>query len=1180
MELKSIDRIFWDAAQLRSAEERNAYLEQACGDDVALRQRVEKFLQARSKADNFLESPPPVPAATVDERLTERPGMVIGPYKLLMQIGEGGFGVVFMAEQQQPLHRKVALKVVKPGMDSKQVIARFEAERQALALMDHPNIARVLDAGATDTGRPYFVMELVRGIPITQFCDEKRLTPQERLKLFVLVCQAVQHAHQKGIIHRDLKPSNILVTLYDGTPVPKVIDFGVAKAMGQQPIDKTLFTGFAQMVGTPLYMSPEQAALSGLDVDTRSDVYALGVLLYELLTGTTPFDAETLRRAGYDEMRRIIREEEPPKPSTRLSTLEKGSLSTVAECRGVEPHKLRQQIYGELDWIMMRALEKDRQQRYESVSAFAADVQRYLGGESVQACSPSALYRLQKFARRHKMALATTGLVVAALLAGTVVSAWQAIEANRARGLAENNFALARQAVDQMYTEVAEKWLAEQPHMTDKQREFLQNALKFYQSFAQQAGTEPAVQLETARAYKRVGSIQAALGNSLEAETAYRAALHILKPLASEFSSVPEYRQELANNYNNLGNVLNDTGRQTDAEKAYRAALKLVEQLTTDFPDRTEHRQKLAGFEMNLCLVLSHLGRGNEAEMVCREALRIHDQLATDFPAVPQYRQNLAKAQLCLSHVVGIMGRNAEEETAVRAAVKLQEPLAAQFPAVPQYREDLAISYNNLGVLLTDTGRPAEAEATLRAAVKLREQLAAEFPTIPQYRQKLAGLDDNLGRLLRDNGKQAEAETAYRAALKVQEQLVTEFLSVSQYRVDLARSHTELGHLMVATGRRAEAESSYRAALRILEPLGTEFPSMARVELANCYNNLGGLLRDTGRLAEAESTLRAALRIKEELANEFPTVLQYREASANTHYNLGQVLWDTGKLGDAATEFRSTLKLREQLVAASPSVPRYRESLAISYHDLGVLLVLLGRRAEAETCFRAALKLREELIADFSTVLDYAVDLGITYYCLGKLQLEQTKGEPATAFESLAQAIHTLSTVLAKDEHHPKARKFLIAAHRDRIGARLQRHQYAEALPDFDHAIELAEGTERDYFRVHRAITLLRTGQTAEAVDAADSLTQGKNLTGEVLYNAACFYALASAARTHNRQQTESHAAKAITLLRRAQAAGYFQDAGRVGDLKQDTDFDTLRSRGDYQRLIQELEKKTHQAGK
>src|SRR5438874_9528737 len=327
-------------------------------------------------------------------------GTTVGPYKLLEQIGGVGMGIVYMAEQLRPVRRKVALKIIKPGMDSGQVIARFEAERQALTMMEHPNIAKVLDAGTTDAGRPYFVMELVKGIPITDYCDQARLTTRQRLELFMQVCQAVQHAHLKGVIRRDLKPSNVLVTLHDDKPVPKVIDFGIAKAAGQILTDKTLFTNYAQMLGTPLYMSPEQAQISGMDVDTRSDVYILGVLLYELLTGTTPFDQRRLREAAYDEMRRIIREEDPPKPSTRLSTVGE-KITSISAHRHTDPKRLGQLVRGELDWIVMKALEKERARRYESANGLARDVERHLKDEAVQACPPTPWYRFRKFAKRR-----------------------------------------------------------------------------------------------------------------------------------------------------------------------------------------------------------------------------------------------------------------------------------------------------------------------------------------------------------------------------------------------------------------------------------------------------------------------------------------------------------------------------------------------------------------------------------------------------------------------------------------------------------------------------------------------------------------------------------------------------------------------------------------------------------
>jgi serine/threonine protein kinase/Flp pilus assembly protein TadD len=410
--------LFGEALDYASREEQTAYLDRECGDSPALRARVEALLAAHHQAGDFLDGRKP-PGSAVDALGSESPGAVIGPYKLMEQIGEGGMGLVFVAEQQQPVRRKVAVKVIKPGMDTREVIARFEAERQALALMDHPNIARVFDAGATASGRPYFVMELVRGVDVIQFCDQNRLTPRERLELFVHVCQAVQHAHQKGIIHRDLKATNILVTLHDGTPVVKVIDFGVAKAIGQQLTDKTVYTRFAQMIGTPMYMSPEQAEMSGLDVDTRSDIYALGVLLYELLTGATPFDKERLRTAAFDEIRRIIREEEPPRPSTRFSTLEQATV-TLSASRKSDPRRLSQLFRGELDWIVMKALAKDRSRRYDTAAALAADVGHFLRHEPVEACPPSAWYRFRKFASRNRAALAAASVGMLIVFLGVI----------------------------------------------------------------------------------------------------------------------------------------------------------------------------------------------------------------------------------------------------------------------------------------------------------------------------------------------------------------------------------------------------------------------------------------------------------------------------------------------------------------------------------------------------------------------------------------------------------------------------------------------------------------------------------------------------------------------------------------------------------------------------------------
>jgi serine/threonine protein kinase/tetratricopeptide (TPR) repeat protein len=744
------EAIFQVARRIELREARSAYLDQVCGGDRALRDRLEALLSVYEQEKSFLESPPLDcdGSATVDvPPRAEGPGTVIGPYKLLEQIGEGGMGIVYMAEQIKPVRRKVALKIIKPGMDTKQVIARFDAERQALAMMEHPSIARVLDAGATESRRPFFVMELVKGIPITDYCDRNRLPIEDRLELFVSVCQAVQHAHQKGIIHRDLKPSNVLVTMIDGAAVPKIIDFGVAKAMGQQLTERTLYTGFAQLIGTPLYMSPEQAEFSGVDVDTRSDIYALGVLLYELLTATTPFEADAFRTAAYDEIRRIIREQEPPKPSTRISTLE-AAATTVSGNRKCDPVSLRKLIRGELDWIVMKALEKDRNRRYETASGLAADVRRYLDDEPVQACPPSAWYRLSKHIRRHRASLATAATILFFLIVSTAASAWQAIRATAAERRATDNLELGLRAVDELYEDVVGRSFHNLRYAPTMPRSFLETALPFFQRYSDARRVDPGVALATLRA----GQVLIQLRRFPEAEAAVRRAEVVYQALLAVDPGNVQHQRDLAACYE-AHSYLPIRGVVAAIEKA----IALREGIAKRFPATALYRRELAiSHRATGSGMIAQRGGPNEPHIT--RARELGEQLCSENPDDPDLRNDLGNTlrEIAKGHMN--VGDLAAAEPLARRAWAIEDDLVTRYPTRPQFRAQCGWAGLTLCDVLLATRRPEEVTHIASRVMAIYEGLSNELPDQPYYREARVPIICQQARALIQTGKLAEAE--------------------------------------------------------------------------------------------------------------------------------------------------------------------------------------------------------------------------------------------------------------------------------------------------------------------------------------------------------------------------------------------------------------------------------------
>jgi serine/threonine protein kinase/tetratricopeptide (TPR) repeat protein len=967
--------VFLDAVEHHAPEEWDAYLDQACAGDEELRAQVAMLLKAHAQGGSL----PGRAALGLDRSVAlppvaEGPGTVIGPYKLLEQIGEGGFGVVFMAEQTQPVRRKVALKVLKPGMDTRQVVARFEAERQVLAILDHPHIAKVHDGGATPLGRPYFVMELVKGVPITDFCDQHQFTPRQRLELFLSVCQAVQHAHHKGIIHRDLKPSNILVVMHDTTPVVKVIDFGVAKALGQELTDKTLFTGFAQMVGTPLYMSPEQAGQSGLDIDTRSDIYSLGVLLYELLTGTTPFTREHFRQAAYDEIRRIIRETEPPRPSTRLSE-SKDTLRSISAQRQTEPAKLTKLVRGELDWIVMKCLEKDRNRRFQTANGLARDIERHLADEPVEACPPSVAYRVKKLLRRHRGPVVAAAVVLLALLAGIVGTTWGLLRAERERQAAEDAAAAERQARVDAQEKKAE---------ADRQ--------KARAAAGEKLAGERLAQLEAEQLQTRAQQARA------EANAAKALEQKRIADAVRDFLQTKLLRQA---DPQNQATALLRSGGFAAAAKPDVTVRALLDRAAAELsPEKIEARfpkQPLLQAEILRSVGVTYLGVGEYGQAIGflqRAAGLRQQQLGPDHPdtllvhaelgvayreadklpqaiALLQETAEASKTRLGADHaetlvILGNLARAYHLAGKLPEAVKLFEQVsAAQERTLGLDHPATLTTLNNLGLAYLAAGELTQAARVLEQVRALREARSGR-----DHPETLTALN-NLAVTYYTAGKYADALKVFdqvRASLEAQ-------LGPDHPNTLIAAGNVAVTYL--GSGRLAEALKLFQQVSAAQEArLGADHPDTLRTR-----QNLARAYREAGRLSEAiKLFLQVSAAQETRLGPDHPDTLTTLNNLALTYLEAGK-FDDAGRVQEAIKLYQRVCAARERTLGPEhPDTLAALSNLAAAYRDSGRPLEALKR---FEPVYAAQ---KKKLGPNHPQTLTTLNGLATTYWSAGQLE--------------------------------------------------------------------------------------------------------------------------------------------------------------------------------------------------
>ncbi|MDP1563516.1 MAG: tetratricopeptide repeat protein [Pirellulaceae bacterium] len=1035
-----------------------------------------------------------------------------GKYKIISELGVGGMGVVYAAEQLQP-RRTIAVKLIKPGMDSREVLARFEAERQALGVMDHPNIAKVLDAGTAVSGRPYFAMEYVKGIPITEYCDQHKLSPADRLLLFKQVCGAVQHAHQKGIIHRDIKPSNVLVETAGGKAVPKVIDFGLAKALGYKLTDKTLMTTIDTRLGTLEYSSPEQSAGRTLEVDTRTDIYSLGALLYELLAGAPPFSRDELLAVGDEEMRRVIRENDPPRPSAKLSS--SNSLPMIAANRHLEPSKLTGMVRGDLDWIVMKALEKEPRRRYETATSLSNDVDRFLAHEPIEARPPSSRYVLGKFIRRNRGAVISGAAILATLLAGLIGTGlglnWALIERGRAKQneqRAIENETLAREQSDLALKSLESVIVDIQTNLKNVaggaqlRRKLLQTAMERLQEVSDKFASRKTIDRNTvvagvdlADVFMRIGSESKAgpfgEGPLKSAQKLYEQAFEIAEKLVATDPLSTIARRDLSNIYDKLGDVQFRFGNLAAALEHYQRGFEIRQSLADEDPESNLAARSLFISLENIGDIQLQYGRLDDAKETYRRSQEITEKIAARNPNDPQAQRDLAFSWGCLGRLQLQSGELTAAESSFQKTLKINQKLTIIDPGDARDQRNLAVDYDCLGIVGVRSQKFADALRSYQESLAIRNKLAAADPSDALAQRDLSFSYIYVGDVQLQLGKLPESIASFQQALEIREKLAAYDPDDLQAQGDLSLTYDHLSKAQLQSGKLDAALEFCQKSLEIRKTLAAIDPRnvIAQQNLATSFLSLGDVQLRSSKWNEALSSFQKALEIRQNSATVDSSDVDNQGVMARIYHNIGEVHLQTREFDKSLESFQKALEINQKLATIDERDAGPQQALSNSFAKIGLVHLGMRKLTEARSDYQRALEIQQRMALASPNDFYLPQSLSSTYDQLGDVELQL--GQAAKAMEYFQLGLDINEKLAVIDPSNSQTQRQLFLSHKEIGDLRLNSSDYVEAKDSYRKCLEIAQklaATDPNDARFQRDLWLSHYGLAASAQGADEFL--------------------------------------------------------------------------------------------